>query len=308
METIIHEFNALLTIWWILALFNIILIDIVMSWDNAIIIGMATRNLPSNLRKKAILIWIFLATVMRIGFASIAVYLMSIVGLKFAWWVLLLYVVWKFYKEIRNTHKHHEDHSEWQKAKSWFMAAVTTIIIADVSMSLDNVLAVAWAAWENIVALGIWLIVSIILMAVASSFIANKLEKYPQIQWLWLLVILFVAMGMIMEGSHEIQAWFNLAHINLIPFIIFIIWWAGFLLHDKYIKPMEEEKLKTWIGNRYMEIIIFNVLILTLMAFFGDKIKSFLFSHYSVLYGFLLIIIFVLIELISIMRLKRKSR
>jgi len=300
MENIISHAHELLTIGWLLALFNIILIDIIMSWDNAIIIWMATKDLKWEQRKKAIMIWIILATILRIFFASMTVYLLSIVWIKFAWWLLLMYVVWKFYKELRNWWKHQE---EWHKTKWTLLSAIYLIILADVSMSLDNVLAVAWAADENIVALWIWLVVSIILMAVASNFIANKLEKYPQIQWVWLLVILFVAMWMLLEWWDEIAHW--VWFINMVPFIVFIIWALWVFLHNKYIKPVEENIIREWFSKNYMKVITFNIFIIMIMAFFWDVIKSYLFSHYSVLYGFLIVMLFIIVELISLNKFKK---
>jgi YjbE family integral membrane protein len=122
------------------------------------------------------------------------VFLLQIPGLEFLGAILLLYVVWKFYREIR-AHEHHEEgHGD---SASTFTAAIRTIIVADVAMSLDNVLAVAGASHGNIVNLMIGLIVSIILMVVASSYIARLLEKYPSIQWIGLFIILFTALEML---------------------------------------------------------------------------------------------------------------
>lgn len=118
---------------------------------------------------------------------------MKIPGLEFLGAILLLYVVWKFYREIR-AHEHHEEHG---KSATGFREAIKTIIIADVAMSLDNVLAVAGASHGNVVNLGIGLIISIILMVVASGWIARKLEQYPSIQWLGLFIILFTALEML---------------------------------------------------------------------------------------------------------------
>ena len=117
-----------------------------------------------------------------------------------------------------------------QKKSKWdtFISAVMMIIIADVSMSLDNVLAVAWAANENIIALWIWLIVSIVLMAIASNYIAEKMDKYPQIQWVWLFIILYVSGKMITDGSDEIAT--KVLHTgsdftsSIMPIFIFLAW------------------------------------------------------------------------------------
>lgn len=133
------------------------------------------------------------ATILRIIFSLGVVFLMKIPGLEFLGAVLLLYVVWKFYREIR-AHEHHDEHG---KSAAGFGEAIKTIIIADVAMSLDNVLAVAGASHGNVVNLGIGLIISIILMVVASGWIAKMLEKYPSIQWLGLFIILFTALDML---------------------------------------------------------------------------------------------------------------
>lgn len=305
-ELLQSEFMALMTMAWLGSLLTIILIDITMSWDNAIVIWMATRNLPAKQRKKAIMVWIVLATILRIIFAFLVTFLLSIVWIKVAWWLLLLYVVWKFYKEIRM----HEWH-EWnlkEKVTTTFFQSIMLIVIADVSMSLDNVLAVAWAANENIVALWIWLIVSIILMAVASNFIANKLEKYPQIQWVWLLIILYVAMEMLLDGwkdvTEELKLWEQLAK-NFMPALIFLISMLWFFLHNKYIKPIDKKSIQNFFANNYLIILIFNLLLLFFVALWWDLIKSFLFSHIAILYTFTFIIFFIIIEIIAIYKVKK---
>ncbi len=164
-----------------------------MSGDNAILIGMATKNLPPEIRKKAIFWGVMGATILRIIFSLGVVFLLQVPGLEFLGAILLLYVVWKFYREIRAS-EHHDEHG---KSASTYGAAIQTIIIADVAMSLDNVLAVAGASHGNVVNLMIGLVVSIILMVVASGWIAKMLERYPSIQWVGLFVILFTALDML---------------------------------------------------------------------------------------------------------------
>lgn len=305
LELLQSEFLQLLTMAWLWSLLTIILIDITMSWDNAIVIWMATRWLPEKQRKKAIMIWIALATILRIIFAFLVSFLLSIVWIKIAWWLLLLYVVWKFYKEIR-MQEWHED-SGVKKATTFF-SSIMLIVIADVSMSLDNVLAVAWAANENIVALWIWLIISIILMAIASNFIANKLEKYPQIQWIWLLIILYVAVEMLLDWwkdvSEKLWTWEQIAK-NFMPALIFLISLFGFFLHNKYIKPIEKKNIQDFFAKNYLIILIFNLLLLFFVALWWDIIKSFLFSHVAILYTFTFIIFFIIIEIIAIYKHKR---
>ncbi len=302
MQDLSQEFINLLTIPWLLALTNIIIIDIVMSWDNAIVIGMATRNLTWETRKKAIIIGIMLATVMRIWFALFATILLWITWLRFAWWILLLYVVWKFYKELRNWW-HHEDGINTVK-EVWFMAAIYTIIIADVSMSLDNVLAVAWASHGNIVTLWIWLIFSIILMAFASNYIAKKLNDYPIIQWIWLLVILFVAIEMLIKWTPDIE---KTIHIyNLFPFFIFITSLVFVFLHQKYVKAIEEVNLRKYIENNYLKIIVSFLLIIFLFVNLWETINSYINHHEVILYSINLVLLFIFLEIISILKIIKK--
>lgn len=302
MDIIMSDFAKLLTASWFMVLINIIIIDIIMSWDNAIIIWLATSKLKWKERKKAIFFWILLATILRIILSIFATLLLGIVGLKFAWWLLLLYVVWKFYKELRvwNTESHE---ASWNTN---LLRAIYTIIIADVSMSLDNVLAISGASHGNLVALWLWLIVSIILMAFASNFIAGYLEKYPQIQWVWLFVILIIAMEMIIVWSSDLTN--RVFHFNTLPFAIFLIWALFIVLHQKYIKPMDELKLKNWLSEKYMLVIIFFTSLLLIFIFLGNVISDYLNSHKPIQYTILVIILFMILELVSLYKSKKKLK
>jgi len=274
-----------------------------MSWDNAIIIWMATKDLDQKYRKKAIIIGIVLATIFRIILAFFTVFLLSIVWLKFAGWLLLLYVVWKFYKELRVWN--HEEHIWKTKKESTFMYAIYTIIIADISMSLDNVLAVAGASHDNIVTLWIGLIFSIILMAFASNYIAKSLNKYPQIQWIWLFVILFVAIEMILNGTSDIDSKLHIA--NLLPFSIFIIWAFFIVLHQKYIKPINEESIKNYLSKNYLKVIIIILSLVLVLIFMWDKIVNYLNSHHALQYSIIFVIMIIILELFSILKHKIKK-
>lgn len=300
MENILQDFIALGTMAGLAGLINIIIIDIIMSGDNAIIIGMATKDLDEKYRKKAIMIGILLATVFRIILAFFTVFLLSIVGIKFAGWLLLLYVVWKFYKELRTGgDEAHASKSKWEKG---FMYAIYTIIIADISMSLDNVLAVAGAAHNNIAALGIGLVFSIILMAFASNYIAKSLNKYPQIQWVGLLVILFVAIEMLLSGTADINE--KLQIPNILPFAIFIIGGLFVVLHQKYIKPINEVQIKKYLADNYLKVIIFNLMLTLILLFLWDKVTLFLKSHNAFMYSAIFIIMWIILEIVSILRRK----
>ncbi len=197
------------------SLFQVIMIDLVLAGDNAVVIGLAAAGLAPEFRRKAILIGILAATVLRIGFALLTTQLLSLGGgLLIAGGVLLLWVCWKMYRELTVSHEEeHEatealanadlnaDGSVASKApKKTLRQAVIQIIIADVSMSLDNVLAVAGAAQHHFEALVFGLALSVVLMGVAATFIARLLHKFRWIAWIGLVMILFVAIRMGLEG------------------------------------------------------------------------------------------------------------
>lgn len=303
-ENLNSSFAALFTTAGLLALLNVILIDIVLSGDNAIVIGMATKDLRGKERKRAIVIGIVLATVLRIIFASTVVYLLRIVGIKFAGGLLLLYVVWKFYRELRR------DDADGEAGKAvattevrTLRSAVGLIIMADVSMSLDNVLAVSGASRENILVLGIGLVVSIILMAIASNYIASKLEKYPQVQWAGLFVILFVAIEMMLTGTHELEE--QVFHINVLPLVMFALAMGGFALHYRYIKPADEDRLAAWFARNWRSLVMANLVVLLALVFFGGVIHVFLMNHPALFYFVCALMLFVVIEIVATLR-KRK--
>ncbi len=196
----------------LVALGQVLFIDIVLAGDNAIVVGMAAAGLPPDQRRKAIFWGIIAATVMRIAFASITVQLLSIVGIVFAGGVLLLWVCWKMYRELRSGASHDPEHEGVEALegeasgppRKTLRQAITQILVADVSMSLDNVLAVAGAAKDHPYILIFGLAVSVVLMGVAATFIAKLLDKHRWIAWVGLLVILYVAGSMIYEGTFQI--------------------------------------------------------------------------------------------------------
>lgn len=190
--------------WWTFG--QVILIDIVLAGDNAIVIGALAAGLPADQRKKVILIGIVAALVLRIGFALVVTQLLQVVGLVFAGGILLLWVAWKMYREIAAPHHNPgspeiagDETSGVKPAKS-FAAAAWAVAIADVSMSLDNVLAVAGAARDHPGILMVGLVIAVALMGVAANIIAQYIERYRWIAWIGLLVILYVAGSMIYTG------------------------------------------------------------------------------------------------------------
>ena len=187
----------------------IIVIDIVMSGDNAIIIGMAAAGLPPDLRKKAIIYGIVGATALRIVFSVLVVLLLEMKGLRFAGGLLLLWVCWRMWRDIRADHSVEEiaAQSEAKSAKGsekTLRTAMVNIIVADVSMSLDNVLAVAGVARDHMSMLVFGLLLSIALMGVTANYIARLLERYSWIGYLGLAIIAYVAIDMIWDGGQEI--------------------------------------------------------------------------------------------------------
>ena len=179
----------------ILIFIQIILLDLVLAGDNAIIIGMVASQFPNEQRKKIIFWGIGAAIVLRIIFTLITAYLLQITGLRLIGGVLLLYVCYKLYVDVVKGNASEEKSPSVENTS--LFKAITTIIIADVTMSLDNVLAVAGAAKDHYYLLIFGLVLSIILMAVAANLVSQWIKKYKWIAWLGLLAILFVAIELI---------------------------------------------------------------------------------------------------------------
>ena len=200
--------------WWqqnYIPLINIIMIDVVLAGDNAIVVGVAASRVDPRIRGQVIFWGILGAVILRIIFAAMTTQLLQIVGLTLAGGILLLWVCWKMYREISVSHEETLDDIESGKAGASgnvqyvsYGTAVFQIVLADVSMSLDNVLAVAGAAKGSPLVLVIGLAIAIVLMAIASHMIARLLARYQWITWVGLLVILYVALDMIYAGSAEV--------------------------------------------------------------------------------------------------------
>ena len=193
------------------ALAQVILIDLVLAGDNAVVIGIAAAGLPVEQRRRAILIGILAATAMRIGFAFVAVELLTIIGLVLAGGLLLLWVSWKMWRELRASARAEEDAAFNEGAGGpasgkTFRQAVWQIVMADVSMSLDNVLAVAGAARDHPAALVIGLLLSIVLMGFAATVIARLLHRYRWIAYVGLAIVVYVALDMIWRGFWDVYA------------------------------------------------------------------------------------------------------
>ena len=179
----------------IIIFFQIVFIDLVLAGDNAIVIGMVASQFNQNLRKKIIFWGIGAAIVLRIIFTLIASYLLQINGLKMIGGLLLLYIAYKLYKDVIKNKR--TDDQKIEADNSTFFKAILTVIIADITMSLDNILGVAGAAKQHYVLLVFGLMLSILLMATVATILSKWIKKYKWIGWLGLLAILAVALELI---------------------------------------------------------------------------------------------------------------
>ena len=186
----------------LIALAQVLMIDVVLAGDNAVVIGLAAARVPPEIRGKVILWGLAAAVVLRIGLTAVAVSLLEIIGLTLAGGILLLWVSWRFWRELSgNTDCGHAALSPDMSLRR----AVMQIVLADISMSLDNVLAVSGASIGHLDVLVIGLLMSVALMGAAANLIARLLERYRWISYVGLLIVLYVALSMIWKGSHEVM-------------------------------------------------------------------------------------------------------
>lgn len=182
------------------ALLQVLLIDLTLAGDNAVVVGLAVAGLPKHQQRPAILLGIGGATVLRILLAGITLQLLAIVGLVLAGGLLLLWVCWKMFRELRRPPAADAQAGPPKTLRQ----AMLQIVLADVSMSLDNVLAVAGAAHGHPWVLVVGLVLSVVLMGVAANFVVRLLEKHRWVAWVGLLIVLYVALKMIWEGAHQV--------------------------------------------------------------------------------------------------------
>jgi YjbE family integral membrane protein len=220
----------------VVALGQVVIINLVLSGDNAIVVGLAAAGLPADQRGKVILAGITVATVLRVIFALIATQLLSIIGLKVAGGLLLLWVCWNFWRELMHQRRERlkaaalanreltsEEERELNEPEEalpgaapgkTMRQAIIQIVIADVSMSLDNVLAIAGAASQSMVIMVVGLVLSVAMMGVAANFIANLLQRFHWIAYVGLAIILWVAIDMIYRGSVEVVTQVGMADVT----------------------------------------------------------------------------------------------
>ncbi|MBR0654713.1 TerC family protein [Roseomonas arctica] len=235
------------------------MIDVVLAGDNAIVVGMAAAGLAPEQRRKAILWGIIAATVMRIAFASITAQLLAIVGITLVGGLLLVWVCWKMYRELRRPN--HAAHADLDGAAApqgkTMRQAIIQILVADISMSLDNVLAVAGAAKDHPYILIVGLAISVVLMGVAASLIANLLTKHKWIAWVGLLIIVYVAFDMILSGSVEVA--------NQVPEnYAFLMLPMGFLARPDIFPAW------LWVAATLVQLVIYT----TIVTFVGGLVRD----------------------------------
>lgn len=220
-QSILRDFSNLDQPGAFAAFLQVLMIDLILAGDNAIVVGALAAGLPPEQRRKVILIGVLAALVLRIAFALAVTQLLQIVGLILAGGLLLLWVAWKMWRELRDARDQSpgceeiegDEHSGLRSAKS-FAGAAWGVAIADVSMSLDNVLAVAGAAREHPGILIVGLVFAVLLMGIAANLIARYIERYRWIAYIGLLVILWVALKMIWDGYHDVAPMLGWPAVN----------------------------------------------------------------------------------------------
>lgn len=185
----------------LVALAQVVMIDIMLAGDNAVVIGLAAARVPADRRRKVILWGLVAAVALRIGLALIAVSLLEVVGLTLAGGLLLLWVSWRFWRDLSGRHR---KAAQAAGAQASFRNAILQIVIADISMSLDNVLGVSGAAIGHLDVLVIGLLLSVAMMGAAAELVARLLERWRWISYLGLAIVVYVALSLIWRGTHEV--------------------------------------------------------------------------------------------------------
>jgi YjbE family integral membrane protein len=198
----------------VFALLQVIIIDLVMAGDNAVVIGMAATRLPPHMRHKVIFWGLAAAVIMRVAMATVTVELFAFIPLRIVGGILLLWVAWRLYRDVSAANKesneddaHHAlEFADPNTGKVLMRRAILQITIADISMSLDNVLAVAGVAIHHVWVLAIGLVLSIGLMGIAANMVAKMLNKHPWISYAGVFIVLYVALNMIWHGGTLLAA------------------------------------------------------------------------------------------------------
>ena len=272
----------------LLSFLKIILVDIVMSGDNAVVIAMATKNLPKKVKKKAIYGWTAGAAILRIGLALLSVYLLQYPIIKFIWWILLLYIAWGFFKQLKLGQK--EKKIKTHTSLRW---AIGVIVLADLSLSLDNVLAVATMA-NNMRVLSAWLIISIALIIFAANALSRLMKKHERIMRTGLLVILHASIEIIFGAEIKIP-WLPIPLVWIVLILALII---ISYLYIHHITHVEFHVRRHHIHNYTRFAIISVSFLLLVLNSFVPSIQQLLTHYLSFRITLLVVSYMVFLELI----------
>lgn len=282
----------------ILILLQVIVIDVVMSSDNALVISMTTQNLPHHDKTKAIIGGAIGGAILRIIFASFLIQFLQMPIFKIIGGLLLLYICAKLYRQIRDHHpKSSKHHHQW----SSFRHAIRLIMIADISMSLDNVLAISATVNHSTWLLVLGITVSVILMVAAASRLQRMIARYPVIQWIGFVIILFVALKLLIWGAVVLipaQYYGILMSIGLASLML-----VAMVLHHLYLAPFEKHQLNKLIVRHAPAMITILLLVIVWFIGYNDVVMSIFHSHPHITQGSIIIIFLLLIELISIQKI-----
>ena len=190
---------------WLVPLAQVVLIDVTLAGDNAVVVGLAVARLPERDRLRAIAVGVGAAAVIRMALSVVAVKLLAVIGLTLAGGLLLLWVCWKMFRELR----HAQAQAPGEGGVKSFRQAIVQIAVADLSMSLDNVLAVAGAARAHLWVMVAGLALSVVLMGVAANFLAGLLQRHRWIAWLGLAIVAYVAVRMVWDGWHQVEPYLD---------------------------------------------------------------------------------------------------
>jgi YjbE family integral membrane protein len=282
----------------IIIFLQVILIDIVMSSDNALVISMTTQNLPHHDKSKAIIGGAIGGAALRIIFALFLIQFLQMPIFKIIGGLLLLYICAKLYRQIRDHHpKSSKHHRQW----SSFRHAIRLITIADISMSLDNVLAISATIEHSVWLLVIGIAVSVALMVVAASRLQHMIARYPVIQWVGFAVILFVALKLVIWGAAiliPVQYYDILMSIGFVWLMLIVM-----ILHHLYLAPFEKHQLNKIIVRHAPAMIMILLLMIVWIIGYNNVVMNIIHSHPHIAQGSVIIIFLLLIELISIQKI-----
>lgn len=288
--------------WTIIALLQVLLIDLVMSSDNALMISMATQTLHKKDKIKAMLFGVVWAAILRILFALVLVHFLQFPILKVVGWLLLFGVAAKLYKQLRND----EEPEKKEKSGTTRWQALGLIIVADLSMSLDNVLAVAGAAGHEPIALIVGIIFSIVMMMTIATVISELMKRFPRIQWLWFAIIVFVAFRMLFAG---IQVLIPGDYQTITYRLVGMVWTFGMVfLHRRYLTSFEEHEVAPFLIRHAPFTISILLLIIAGFLLFGEQMHVWFAVHTPLRFTAFVCIFLLALEMLSLEEVRLKIK